>query len=72
MVKSLRKKEEIGEKNPLPRLLRLMERDLTSTSIFHTPSKIFTKIFLLHHGVFYLARAMDVNKTPEFQENALV
>ncbi len=72
VVKSLRMIDEISTKNPLPRLLRLMERDLTSTSVFYTPTKIFAKIFLLHHGVFYLGQAMEANRNVEFTENALV
>ena len=72
VIKAFRQTDEICNKNPLPRLLRLMDRDPTSDSVFHKPSRIITKVFLQHHGVFYLGKAMDLNRSSGFTENALV
>lgn len=59
-------------RNPLLDLLALMDRDLEADSFFRTPSKMMAKIFLLHHGVFYLGQAMNINKCQGFTENSLV
>lgn len=72
VIKTLRKSDDIYSRNPLPRLLRLMDRDITSSDPFVKPPAPLTSIFLLHQGVFYLTLAMEANRSSTFTENALV
>ena len=73
VIKLLRSTDDIYSKNPLPRLLKLMDRDLSiNTKLFLTPRNAFPTLFLLHQGVFYLTQAMGANRSSSFTENALV
>ena len=80
VVKTLRQSEEIATKNPLPRLLRLMEKRRKEEGgdggdgegSFGIFSQVFAKIFFSHRGVYYLCQAMDLNKTNPFNEDAIM
>ena len=37
VIKALRRSEDIYSRNPLPRLLRIMDRDMTSNDMFLRP-----------------------------------
>ncbi|CAI8007075.1 Cullin-9, partial [Geodia barretti] len=71
VIKALRRSEDIYSRNPLPRLLRIMDRDMTSNDMFLRPGVTFARAFLKNKGVFYLTQAMDANKSATFTENAL-
>ena len=72
VIKLLRNADDIYSKNPLHRLLKLMDRDITVANPFLTPRNAFPALFLLHEGVFYLTQAMAANRSSSFTENALM
>lgn len=72
VVKSLRHKEEMKEKNPLIRLISIFN----GNSVFYKAkfvelNSIFVIPFLHHHGVYYLCQALEGNKNEQFIEHAL-
>lgn len=71
VIKTLRKLDDIYSKNPIPRLLKLMDHDITTNDPFLRPHATFVSLFLLHQGVFYLTIAMESNRSAGFIENAL-
>ena len=71
VIKTLRKVDDIYSKNPIPRLLKLMDHDVTTNDPFLRPHATFVSLFLLHQGVFYLTIAMESNRSAAFIENAL-
>ena len=71
VIKTLRKLDDIYSKNPIPRLLKLMDHDITTNDPFLRPHATFVSLFLLHQGVFYLTIAMESNRSAAFIENAL-
>ena len=71
VIKTFRKSEDIYSRNPIPRLLKLMDQDVTTNDPFRKPHHQFVSLFLMHKGVFYLTTAMEANRSATFIENAL-
>ena len=71
MIKVLRKLDDIYTKNPLPRLLEPMEKDVSGEDPIPQTDETFASVFLSHRGVFYLSVAMEHNRSSAFTENAL-
>ena len=64
VIKALRRAEDIYSRNPLPRLLRIMDRDMTTNDIFlrpgHTSLVLEQKYFSVHSSIFYIViRGLD-------------
>ena len=71
VIKTFRKSDDIYSRNPIPRLLNLMDHDVTISDPFRKPHSAFVSLFLMHKGVFYLTTAMEANRSATFTENAL-
>lgn len=71
VIKVLRRLDEIYAKNPLPRLLALMEKDVSEEDPIPQTDETLASVFLAHRGIFYLSVAMEHNRNSEFTENAL-
>ena len=72
-VRSLRYYSCRHGRNPIPRLLKLISKDLyVGDDTFVRPSPEFTKTFLCHSGVLCLAEAITENKSSYFVEGALL
>ena len=71
VIKVLRRLDEIYAKNPLPRLLAPMEKDVAGEDPIPQTDQTFASVFLAHHGIFYLSIAMEHNRSTGFTENAL-
>ena len=72
-VRSLRYYSCHHGRNPFPRLLKLISKDLfVGDDTFVCPSPEFTKTFLGHSGVLCLAEVIAENKSSYFVEGALL
>ena len=71
VIKVLRRLDEIYAKNPLPRLLAPMEKDVAGEDPIPQTDQTFASVFLAHYGIFYLSIAMEHNRSTAFTENAL-
>ena len=72
-VRSLRYYSCRHGRNPIPRLLKLISKDLyVGDNKFVCPSPEFTETFLRHSGVLCLAEAISENKSSYLIEGALL
>ena len=72
VVKALRKLDDIALKNPLSRIVALINKDILSRDKFVEVSPLFVSLFLRHHGVFYLCQALEMNRSSQFTDQAIM
>lgn len=72
VVKALRKLDDITQKNSLSRIVALINKDILSREKFVEVSPLFVSLFLRHRGVFYLCQALEMNRSSQFTDQAIM